>query len=193
MIKSRFLMGYNSRYRQRWMPAPNTLPVAQISPPVVITSSPPIPSSQTPIVDRFSLLSNLNRAKKTTLNNEMRLALVKLCIENQAEYMYGGKLAFWKKMSVLLQQEHGVKLRDARSTVQDMVTARKIEVVKYRKESRTVQNDTELTQAVDQWITHLEVEDQKRRDSKKTPDILAKEAKEASVHRMNMCYNALWA
>jgi len=89
-------------------------------------------------------------------------------------------------MSVLLQQEYGVKLRDARSTMQDLVTARKIEVVKYQKESGTVQNDTELTQAVDRWIAHLEVEDQKRKDSKKTSDILAKVAKEASVHRMIM-------
>jgi len=89
-------------------------------------------------------------------------------------------------MTVLLQQEYGVKLWDARSTMQDLATARKIEVVKYQKKSGTVQNDTELTQAVDRWIAHLEVEDQKRKDSKKTSDILAKVAKEASVHRMNM-------
>jgi len=97
MIKSGFLMGYNSRYWQPWMPALNASPVPQTSPPVVIPSSPLIPSSQTPIVDTFSLLPNLERAKKTTMNNEVRLALVKLCLDNQAEHTTVVSLHFGRR------------------------------------------------------------------------------------------------
>jgi hypothetical protein len=126
------------------------------------------------------------RAKKAALTDELRLSLVKLCLEHQSEHVFGRMRAFWNKISLLLEQEHGVKLRDTRSTMNDLVAGRKLEVERHRKESGTVQNDTELTQNVDQWIEHEEVEEQRRANAKKAPDTLAKEAKEAEVHRRNM-------
>ena len=159
--------------------------IIQRSSPIPQPSSPLIPSSPSD-GQPFSGTAVPVRAKKASLTDELRLSLVKLCLEHQSEHVFGRMRAFWNKMSLLLEQENGVKLRDTRSTMNDLVAARKLEVEKHRKESGTVQNDTELTQTLDRWIEHEDLEDQRRADAKKAPSALAKEAREASIHRMNM-------
>jgi hypothetical protein len=89
---------------------------------------------------------------RCTLTPEARLELVKLCVKHQEEYVYGHKTTFWKIISGRLQQEQGIKLRDPRSTVADLIATRKLELEKNAEGSGNVQLQIELARYVDLWI-----------------------------------------
>ncbi|RPA99887.1 hypothetical protein L873DRAFT_1806043 [Choiromyces venosus 120613-1] len=63
---------------------------------------PQLPQSQAPIPAR----------RCTYLTDENKLALVKLCVENQADFQERRKGQFWMMISGLLEQEIGVSLKD---------------------------------------------------------------------------------
>lgn len=68
-----------------------------------------------------------------------------------------------------------------------MVIARKAQLRVQKKESGTVQSDTELTQAVDQWIKVEERYEQEKNQSKVAgKNVVDREAEEAAVHRANL-------
>jgi hypothetical protein len=124
--------------------------------------------------------------KASQMNDDDRLALLKLCIESHDENVYGNKKQFWSKMSLLLQQECRVLLKDPQSTIDDMVAARRIVVAQQKTESGTVQQETELLQTLDLWI---DIEDEKKRlkdDAKKSAATKEKEAGEAADRRANL-------
>ncbi|RPA95932.1 hypothetical protein L873DRAFT_1811990, partial [Choiromyces venosus 120613-1] len=50
--------------------------------------------------------------RRTHLTDENKLALVKICVENQADFQEQKKGQFWAMISGLLQQEVGVSLKD---------------------------------------------------------------------------------
>lgn len=50
--------------------------------------------------------------KRVFLTTDQKLALVKLCIENQGDFQVGKKGQFWAIIAQLLEQEVGVILRD---------------------------------------------------------------------------------
>lgn len=53
------------------------------------------------------------RAKRRVhLTDELKLCLIKLCVENQVDFQLGKKMQFWATMSQLLQQEAGILLKD---------------------------------------------------------------------------------
>jgi hypothetical protein len=114
--------------------------------------------------------------------------LVKLCVAHQSEYFHGQKGNFWKKISQLLEQEHGIILKEPRSTMQDIMAARRAEVAKFQddKMSGRVQEESELTQNVDLWIEREDELKRQREDAKKGPEELEKEKKEAAAARRNM-------
>jgi hypothetical protein len=114
--------------------------------------------------------------------------LVKLCVAHQSEYFHGQKGNFWKKISQLLEQEHGIILKEPRSTMQDIMAARRAEVEKFKddKMSGRVQEESELTQNVDLWIEREDELKRQRDDAKKGPEELEKEKKEAAAARRNM-------
>ena len=58
------------------------------------------------------------------------LLLVRLCVANQADFVYRKKTDFWIKMSTLLEQETGKKLRDPASTIKSLVTTRRVSMPK---------------------------------------------------------------
>jgi hypothetical protein len=114
------------------------------------------------------------------------LALLKLCIQFQGEHNHGNKGNFWKKMSTLLHQEHGVLLKDPQSTVDDMVAPRCLLLAQDPKKSGVAQSDTDLLQPLDLWI---EFEDEKQRlkdEAKKSAATKEKEAQEAADRRSNL-------
>ncbi|RPB05755.1 hypothetical protein L873DRAFT_1797486 [Choiromyces venosus 120613-1] len=63
---------------------------------------PQLPQSQASIPAR----------RRTYLTDENKLALVKLCVENQADFQERRKGQFWMMISGLLEQEIGVSLKD---------------------------------------------------------------------------------
>jgi hypothetical protein len=124
--------------------------------------------------------------KKAQMNDDVRLDLLKLCIQFHQEHVYGNIKKFWGKMSLLLAQECGVLLKDPQSTIDDMVAARRIVVAAQKEESGTVQQETELTQTLDLWI---DIEDEKKRlkdEAKKSAATKEKEAEEAADRRTNL-------
>jgi hypothetical protein len=50
--------------------------------------------------------------RRVHLTEETKLSLIKLCIENQADFQQGKKMQFWATMSELLQQEAAIHLKD---------------------------------------------------------------------------------
>jgi hypothetical protein len=89
---------------------------------------------------------------KCILTPEARLELVKLCVKHQEEYSHGVKTTFWKMISGRLQHEQGIKLKDPRSTVADLIANRKLELEKNAEGSGNVQLQIELARNVDLWI-----------------------------------------
>ncbi|KAI5840907.1 hypothetical protein BZA05DRAFT_423005 [Tricharina praecox] len=157
-------------------------PGSSTSLPVMIPSSPPItPGPELQII--IENTPNHAAKRKVQLNDELRLSLVKLCLANQSEHVYGGKTNFWKRMSHLLEQKTGVNLRDPRSTVHDLVAVRRRDMARGGKESETVQG---LSQAVDQWMKHIDIEQRKIEDTQKRLRQLAQEKKASDIRRRNL-------
>ncbi|KAI5783529.1 hypothetical protein EDC01DRAFT_632091 [Geopyxis carbonaria] len=174
------------------------------SPPVPVWASPPpmvfvAPSSTVlPAVlalPPVAIQSGNNSAvrKRTHLTNENKIvALIQLCVANQREYAQSNKGNFWAMISELLLQEVGVSLRDPSGTVKGMVLKRRTQVRMQIGESGTVQEDTELTQAADQWI---EIEDRVAKQKiailhNATAGVVDRQAEEAAVHRANFFCSA---
>jgi hypothetical protein len=120
------------------------------------------------------------------LDDDARLALVKLCIEHQGEHYHGNKTAFWNKISVLLAQEHGVRLKDPKSTISSLTGPRRAVVAKQKKESGTSQKDDELSQALDLWIEFEDEQERQKEDTKKSAEAKEKEQAEAATRRADL-------
>jgi hypothetical protein len=54
------------------------------------------------------------------LTVELKICLVKLCVENQADFQVGKKMQFWATMSELLQQEAGIHLKDSAGNISNI-------------------------------------------------------------------------
>jgi hypothetical protein len=78
------------------------------------------------------------------LNDEQNLALIKLCVAHQGDYFHGQKGNLWKKISTLLEQDHGITLKEPRSSVVNLMEKRKLRI-QQSNESGTVQPETDST------------------------------------------------
>jgi hypothetical protein len=116
----------------------------------------------------------------------MRLALIKLCNLHSGDYYHGNKTNFWEFIKEMLAVDTGVLLKDPRGTVSDMMKERKRVVSAERKESGTVQEETELSQQLDRWISYVDEMEEKRTDSKKAASVQEKEKNDAAIVRRNM-------
>ncbi|RPB00726.1 hypothetical protein L873DRAFT_1842920 [Choiromyces venosus 120613-1] len=88
----------------------------------------------------------------TYLTDEKKLILMRLCVENQADFQDRRKGQFWVMISDLLHQEAGIFLKDPAGTVKGFVASHRKQLKVQSCELGTVQEDTNFTQAVDKWI-----------------------------------------
>ena len=78
------------------------------------------------------------------------------------------KGAFWTRIRVLLQDEIGKELKDPQDTMTTMLIQHQIEEKREAKESGTVQNDSDLKQALRQWEEHVQVMEEEKKKAKKS-------------------------
>lgn len=121
---------------------------------------------------------------RTSLNGKDLLIFAQMAVGYQDEYCYGQMGKFWKKMRALLQQKIQKDLKDPGSTMDVLVSKRRIAVTQ-EVESGTVQRSDDMTQAVDQWIQRLDFLVRQKEDSKKTTGELDTEKQKAQTKRSN--------
>ncbi|KAI5815426.1 hypothetical protein BZA77DRAFT_75400 [Pyronema omphalodes] len=164
-------------------PAPGPMPAQPTHPAHPAQhAQPPVPPTTLSIVG--GITGPLKKASQ--MDDSDRLALLKFCIQCHKENVYGRKKQFWSKMSLLLQQERRVLLKDPQSTVDDMVAARRNVLAQKNTKSDPVKQHAELIQTLDRWI---EIEDDKKVlkvDAKKPVATKEKEAEEAAERRANL-------
>src|SRR5260370_480280 len=85
-------------------------------------------------------------------SDEERLDFVQQIVRYQGDCPQRNRSQFWADQAALFEQEHGKPMRNGRKFVADMTQARVAKVRAEQRESGTVQPDTELSQALDQWI-----------------------------------------
>ncbi|KAI5776770.1 hypothetical protein EDC01DRAFT_636407 [Geopyxis carbonaria] len=135
------------------------------------------------------------RKGRVFVTEEIKLAMMKLCVENQDMNTRGKKgfpyanneeqKAYWALISALLEQETGFALRDPQNTHKIIIAARRAQLQREAKESGTVQEETELTQVVDAWLQReADMEEEARLE--KDPTAAEKEAEEAEIVRQNL-------
>ncbi|KAH8152749.1 uncharacterized protein LAJ45_02973 [Morchella importuna] len=98
----------------------------------------------------------------------------------------GAKAPFWNKIRTLLKLEIDKDLKHPDHTIKQMSDERRILVQQERKESGTVQLDSEMDQNLDRWIEREDELLKEKQDAKKPMDALEHEAAHAAVHRDNL-------
>ncbi|KAI5782641.1 hypothetical protein EDC01DRAFT_632359 [Geopyxis carbonaria] len=150
----------------------------------IIDNSKPAPPRRPAVATSGPGTSGGKRCR-VVVSEENKVALMKLCVENQGMHTRGKKKAFWALISALLEQDTGLVLRDPQTTHKIIVAARRAQLQREAKESGTVQEETELTQVVDSWLQKdADMEEEARLD--KDPSAADKEAEEAEVVRQNL-------
>lgn len=90
---------------------------------------------------------------RTYFTERERLDFVQLIVANQGEYPMRNKARFWTNMSAIFADTHdGKTIKYGARFVSDMVAKHVAKRRAERAESGTVQRDTELDQALDQWV-----------------------------------------
>jgi hypothetical protein len=120
------------------------------------------------------------------MDDDDLLALIRLCVSHQEEFVHGLKRDFWLTMAALLKNEIGKELRDPQSTMKGLVAGRRADLRRALQESGTVQEDTDLTQALDAWIEVLDEIEKQKVAKKRSEDQLAREALTATQFRNNL-------
>lgn len=126
-------------------------------------------------------------SQRARLTDEEKLVLVRLCVNYQDEHTRGNKANFWIKIKQLLKDETGKELKNLQDTIRLMSTTLEVQDRREQRESGTVQQDTDLNQALRQWLEHEnEVKDQEKRKKSAAEESVQKEAEEAEKHRRNL-------
>jgi len=88
------------------------------------------------------------------LAEQNREVLVKLGVARRMEFSYrkGTMAPLWGKIRALLRVEIDKDLKNPDTTIRQLVNERQAVVAVQKKESRTVETDTELDQNLDLWI-----------------------------------------
>ena len=126
--------------------------------------------------------------QRARLTDEEKLVLVRLCVNYQEEHTRGNNLAnFWIKIKQLLKDETGKELKNPQDTIRLMTTALEVQDRRELRESGTVQQDTDLNQALRQWLEHEnDAKDQEKRKKSAAEEAAQREAEEAENHRRNL-------
>ena len=89
-------------------------------------------------------------------------------------------------MAMKLEEETGKYLRDPQDTMARLLIKLDMDEEKEARESGTVQNDSDLNQALRQWRDHEQFLKQQEEDASKSQEQQDKEANEAKIHRQNL-------
>ena len=113
-----------------------------------------------------------------------KAALVRLCVAHRMEYSLqkGMKTPFWNKIRALLRMEIGKELKYPHATLGQLADERRVVVDAQRKESGTVQRDTEIDQNLDIWIEREDELQREREDAQKPKSVLEQESAQAKMH-----------
>ena len=117
-----------------------------------------------------------------------KAALVRLCVARRMEYSLkkGTKTPFWNKIRALLRMEIGKELKYPHATLGQLADERRVVVDAQRKESGTVQRDTEIDQNLDIWIEREDELQREREDAQKPKSVLEQESAQATMHCDNL-------
>ncbi|PUU77876.1 hypothetical protein B9Z19DRAFT_1127655 [Tuber borchii] len=148
--------------------------------PIRVATPAPISTLHPAVPNTFGSIS------RTRLEPGDQLVLARLCVLNQSDYAEGKKGEFWSKISLLLEQDTGKRLKDPASTMKLLVAGRRIKRDAESLESGTTQPDTELTQALDAWIVRLDTVEQEKSANKKSTADMVRETVEAEWYRENL-------
>ncbi|KAF8457325.1 hypothetical protein BDZ91DRAFT_852369 [Kalaharituber pfeilii] len=172
---------------------PPRRPTATVTPSVSNTSQIGTPSSERPEEETLQAESASatpnppSSTAQTRLTEEERLILVRLCLEYQDEHTPRNKTKFWLKIKLLLLEKIGKELKDPQQAITRMVEQLEIDDRRERKESGTVQQDTDLKQALRRWREHEAAIEQIQKQQKAENETAAeREVKEAKIHRQNL-------
>ncbi|KAK9233775.1 hypothetical protein V1525DRAFT_415396, partial [Lipomyces kononenkoae] len=111
----------------------------------------PQPGSPTPESSR----------KRSHFTEEMKVSLVRLCIQHQTEYARRRKSKFWADISTLFEAQTGVPVRKPGQTVECLIRERRQQLV-YR--SGVAGSDTELKQALDIFMQRYDEVEKEEHD-----------------------------
>ena len=92
----------------------------QMTHPIPVTTPLPINPSQ------YTVLHTSGSNSRTRLDPGDQLVLVRLSVLNQSDYVEGKKREFWSKISILLEQETGKRLKDPASSMKLLVAGRPV-------------------------------------------------------------------
>ncbi|PUU74583.1 hypothetical protein B9Z19DRAFT_1110564 [Tuber borchii] len=136
-----------------------------------------------------STFSSISYSEATSYGIKLQMSFFEFEVNSHStlsDYAEGKKGEFWSKISLLLEQDTGKRLKDPASTMKLLVAGWRIKRDTESLESGTTQPDTELTQALNAWIGRLDtVEQEKSANNKSTADMV-RETVEAERYRENL-------
>ena len=142
-------------------------------------SQPQTPQSQT----------QTNKPKRVHYTPELKLQLIRLCINNGERYLEpGSEIPFWQYISALFKDITGQQGADVRKKVQSMVGDRKASIEAQKTLSGVaIAPITDLEQAINSWIKLINRRVETRQEIKSKASQEVKQEKEnAEVRRGNM-------
>jgi len=89
-------------------------------------------------------------------------------------------------MAMKLEEETGKYLRDPQDTMARLLIKLDMDEEKEARESGTVQNDSDLNQALRQWRDHEQFLKQQEEDASKSQEQQDKEANEVKIYHQNL-------
>jgi hypothetical protein len=135
------------------------------------------------VLDSTAGLPSVKNVRLTEGDNEI---LAQLCSGSKSTYLTTSKTQFWANISAALEQKTGKKIANSRSAMMKLVYARRAQLNRWKTETGTVQEETDLSQAVDSFIEVLDQETEGREDRRKCQEATQQELKERLVQENNL-------
>ncbi|KAK9311289.1 hypothetical protein V1524DRAFT_459762 [Lipomyces starkeyi] len=107
----------------------------------------PTPGSALPAIEDIEL------RKRSYLDENLKVRLVRLCVLHQSEYARRRKVQFWKDISHIFEAETGLPIKKPGQTVESLIRQRK-EQLTYK--SGVAEADTDLKQALDEFMQRFD-------------------------------------
>ncbi|KAK9318938.1 hypothetical protein V1517DRAFT_334179 [Lipomyces orientalis] len=118
--------------------------------PTIATSSSTIDPALSPTPgSALPAIEDIERRKRSYLDENLKARLVRLCVLHQSEYARRRTVQFWMDISHIFEAETGVPIKEPGQTVESLIRQRK-EQLKYK--SGVAEADTDLKQALDEFM-----------------------------------------
>ncbi|RPB27108.1 hypothetical protein L211DRAFT_846659 [Terfezia boudieri ATCC MYA-4762] len=118
---------------------------------------------------------------------ELKLQLIRLCINSTEQFCELNAGAFWQYIAVLFQQKTGNKAGDLRKKVSTLITEREAVIRAHKLQSGVaVAAPTDLDQALDEWMEIIERRNEERKGQE--ADDIKREKAASEIKRENLLH-----